>query len=69
MFRWNRLRSPFVSLDGAVLDAKNSGKIDFSEPQRDAFALDAAGHMPVQRCHLKSFVIYTLFVRYPGPPS
>jgi hypothetical protein len=64
MFRWDRLRSPFVSLDDAVLDAKNSGDIDFGKPQRDAFALDAAGHMPVQPCHLQSFVIFSLFVRY-----
>lgn len=69
MFRWNRLRSPFVSLDGAVLDAENSGHIDFSKPQRDAFALDTAGHMPVQRCHLKSFVIFALLLRYLGLPS
>ena len=51
MVRWNRLRSLFISLDGAVLDAKNSGEIDFGKSQRDAFALDAAGHMVVQRCH------------------
>ena len=55
MIRWNRLRSLFVSLDGAVLDAKNSGEINFGKPQRNAFALDPAGHMVIQRCHLEVF--------------
>ena len=60
MFWWNRLRSSFICLDSAVLDAKDSGEIDFGEPQRDAFALDAAGHMVIQRCHPEG----SLFLRY-----